>query len=226
MKFELLKFDSNVKISGEKLVPNTKPHFEVGEKFEYEITTQIQGISSSSKSTYSVDKIERINSTEYFIIVNSQTNEMQNPQTGAVINTSTETKSYINKETGEILKIVTSMGGQEITLNKDVASVSGNGMFATWMLSLTDNFKWKVNAKDTSFGKTPESETIEYEVTGREKINKRDCFRVEMKVKSGQMTGNEGKIIFWVDVEKRIVIRMQMYSENLKVSEMNLVSGL
>lgn len=98
-------------------------------------------------------------------------------------------------------------------------------MFATWMLALTDNFKWKVYAKDTSFGKSPNAETIEYKVVGREKVNGRDCFKVEMQVKNKQM-GNEGKIVFFVDVEKRIVAKMQMYQDNLLISEMNLVSGV
>ncbi len=216
----------NVKISGEKLIPNAKPQFEIGKKFEYETTTQMQGVSNTLRSVYSVDKIERINSTDYYVVVNSQTSQMQDPQTGAIMNITTETKSYINKENGEILKIVTSIGGQEITMGKDAASISGNGMFATWMLSLTDNFKWKVNAEDTSFGSAPSIETIEYQVNEKEKVNKRDCFKVEMKVKSKQMTGDEGKIIFWVDVEKRIVVKMQMYSGNLLVSDMNMVSGL
>lgn len=218
----------DVKISSDKLIPNMKPQFEVGEKFEYKTTTQIQGISTSWRSVYSVDKIERINNTDYYVVVNSQINEMQDPRTSAIMNiTTTETKSYINKETGEILKIVSSTDGQEtIIMGKDAASVSGNGMFSTWMLSLNDNFKWKVNAEDRSFGMAPRAETIEYQVTGREKVNKRNCFKVEMKVKSEQRSGDTGKIIFFVDVEKRIVVKTQVYSGNLLISETDLISGL
>lgn len=216
----------NVKISSENLSINTKPQFKVGDKFRYKTTTQIQGISMNSISDYSADKIERINNTDYYLVINTQTQQVPNPKTGAIMNMTTETKSYINKETGEILKIATSVGGHEITMSKDAASVSGNGMFATWMLSLTDNFKWKVNAEDTSFGMAPNAETIEYQVVGKEKVNGRNCFKVEMRVKSKQMSGDEGKIIFFVDVKKRIVVKMQMYSGNLLVSEMDLVSRL
>ncbi|CEG14021.1 hypothetical protein MSIBF_A910001 [groundwater metagenome] len=110
------------------------------------------------------------------------------------------------------------------------------------MLSLTEKFRWKGDFDIPSFQYTLSKDKCETKevmhnvkcdvsVEGIEIINNIKCFKVQANVKTTEkndkneadMTIFTGKIIFWIDVDKRIVIKERIYRENLLVAEITKI---
>jgi len=140
-------------------------------------------------------------------------------------------REYYNKDTGEITMIKKGLEGEGIVKgNKAKLEVTSDSIFASWMLALDDNFKWKLIYNKTGVEEETYLGEREFEVIGREEVNNRDCFKVEIKkIRVDSMT-NVRKIVerryLWIDVEKRILVKRQIMYENVLLSEMNLVSEL
>jgi len=149
------------------------------------------------------------------------------------------TTFYFDKETGKMVKVVTKMGNMEMTFTKDMANVMVNLMgmaasypvFSQWMLALDENFRWTQTMKMDEGGKKYEAE-IKYKVIGSEKINNRECFKVEITFedKSSVPSGtNNIQTIIWVDKEKRILVKGETKMKGMRIlgatnSETNLIS--
>ncbi|PKP57215.1 MAG: hypothetical protein CVT88_09195 [Candidatus Altiarchaeales archaeon HGW-Altiarchaeales-1] len=213
---------------------NIKPQFKVGDKFKYTIhgsslnpknnSADINGILECN-----VEKLERINGKDCYLLVSkTQTSLPDNSPLKAILS---ETKHWVDKDTGKIIKTsiqesmiqqkgkVIEMPSSEATIPNETSDIYGNIMYYPWMLALDDNFEMKVNENSQGI-KT--SFVSVFKVIGKEKINDRDCFKVELRV----LDENKHVLLrenIWVDIKKRVLVKAETYSENLKVGEVNLI---
>ncbi len=137
---------------------------------------------------------------------------------------------YYNKETGKMMKIVIKNRNTETTYTKDLANAmlttQGGNMpflvFSQWMLSLDENFNWIQTKEDKEWGHKAK---IEYKVVCVEKINNKDCFKVEImtKDKSYLNITTETKMTIWVDKEKRILVKADEREGGSVTAETNLI---
>jgi len=203
------------------LPKNSEIQFKVGQKFIYKTPEKEYGWEID---TFTVEKIERKNGKEYFVVVqesNSTTfgdfNEKRN-----ILRYFTY---YYDKENGRVAQIkvdnVTVMDGSQELRATDLS------FFAYWMLGLKDNAKWEIKFTEiTPSLNLVEHSTFEFRVLGREKVNNRECFKVEKRIINNDKKDAVEEIDYhWVDVEKRILVKEEYYTaDKVKLVELNLVS--
>ncbi len=208
--------------SGATLQPNIKPQFKVGQKFGYVTTSLLIGTSVRSEDFYFVKNIERINGTDYYVIFINKTQHMIDPNKHE-INMTIQGVSYIDVNSGEILKIVME---NSLTIEGDKASKFGIEMYAPWTLALKEGIKWIEKFNMTEDKKTYTIGESEYEVIGMEKMNNRKCFKVQITSKKSQGTEQtiSAQKTFWIDANERILVKAQTKIGNLGSGEMNLVT--
>lgn len=201
-----------------KFEPTSKPHFEVGETYHYRVRFYSSPTRSEEMERTSiqlspmdvfihVEKIERINKTECYLLRRDKSNDTieiitQNKKTGkrdiSYITNEYEEKYYcINRENGSAVRPIFSNGKNEEEKNHkgNVKFIPKNEpkifkfpfmpyfkFFEEWMLCLKENTKWVYEAKgrhnDKEYGGDIEGKS-EMKVTGIEKINGRECFVYE-----------------------------------------------
>ncbi len=199
--------------------------------------------------TFTVDKKEKINktncykiSTEGSGIVIAGYGKSEAGIRPITVELFPSGADYINEKTGEFID---SQTGEKID-EKDVAFggtiLSHLSVFYPWMLKLSEGAKWTTVFEEKSTGSVicsegimckaikEESETKkkeEYEVKGIETVNKRKCFKVEGRSLMQKNNGNwevTHRKIFWVDVEKRVTVKYQLWYQNLQTVEINLIN--
>jgi len=134
----------------EKLNQNAKPNLVVGEEWAYDVVMSDSetGEKTSIIVTYNIEKIERVNKSDCYVI---------------------HAKAHHLSE----------------------------------------------SSQDDEYG------TIEYNVIGREKIDGRNCFKVEAKILEGNTVSL--KKILWIDAEKRVLVKAQTKTpDNLLLMETHL----
>lgn len=183
---------------------NKKPQFNIGDVFVY--TWDVYGTGDKNTKyfknrltgkkifihkRYMIKKKEIINDSEYYVIKSS--GEYADPSGDPVI----EPPSiiYVNTVNGSIL-------------NKRQYH-SCCDFFAPWMLALTDNFSFEVRTHSMYYSHEDDinktNMTFEdyiittYKVIGRDDINDRECFKVEVN-------DDDGILYYCIDVEKRIAL--------------------
>jgi len=218
--------DVKINVSSGELKLTKKPNFKVGQIFRYRTTSRSMGESITSENFYIVKKIERIKGIDNYVILGSIT-QLPNPETGEILHANIKLTTYVEKDTGYIPKIL--MEIEEIyntTLEGDASSMSGNGLFATWMLALKENLKWKQNITMNVSGEEFSGEE-EYKVVGMETINGRDCFKVEtisfIKPPGGTSQKIQFKQELWIDVYYRILVRSKGKFGSLVTEETELI---
>jgi hypothetical protein len=134
---------------------------------------------------------------------------------------------YYDKENGKCLKTLhQSSTGTITTFTEERAEfMQFNPLFSHWMLALHDNFIWeqKINTSASS------EEFLEYVVKGKEEIDGRECFTVEITKKyvtnsGGQKYKSQETTIMWVDVKERIMVKSTTKYEGLSISETELIN--
>ena len=230
--------DRSAKYKQAEITQNMKPDFKVGETFEYERTgnggNPTSGSIENAKFIFTVDGIERINKTEYYIIsyvMHSSFMGKDSEGGKVVFEQFWKFKYYINAETGKFLKFDKEIqvihnglaNPKETTEGRIIPeeqqlTYNGLGMYYLWMLYLDDNFKMETGS---GFKK-------ELEVVGMDTLNGRDCFKVE--IRTIMTRNNEAKVIriekMWVDKKRRILLKSEDYEDNVKTSVMELVSKI
>jgi hypothetical protein len=239
-------------VSAERLEKNAKPSFEVGKKYKYKTTSQRTENYCTDRwcknetrmynmlSEFSVEKTERIDGKECYVVSRridrkftaEEKREMRRGMSEEVIEelekrvNSRVTNFCYDKETGRCTQVKESSWNSDITLTKEMAESAAleSILFSEWMLALSDDFIWerKINS---SHDMGEEIEIEEYLVNGREKVNGRECFKVEITSKIddiGKQKRNSITII-WVDVKERIMVKTTTRWEGLSTSETELV---
>ncbi len=234
----------------EKYPMTSKPYFKIGEKYSYWVKdvfpAPVRGseLSNSERSfldylyfkiTFVVDGKDRINKTDFYVISTQGSGEVltgyaktpngQRPITSTQIK---PTNVYINAETGEIQ----GKGAKALLYRIP--------FYSPWMLKLKENLKWSEITNIKTGGtmscineqcqllkkETSKTKEESYEVKGIEDILKRKCFRVEVTKKECE---NEkckimNKKIYWVNVEKRITVKFELWYQNLLEKEFYLTN--
>lgn len=224
---------------------NIQPQFKIGERFEYEeeSTSIISPSTHVEKISFYVENTDRINGTDCYLVISHQEETLfvdplvrnKNHKLDEIQKSFQDEKYWIYKDKGIILKVSVQQGviknGTKIyngpprkaeSPNNNVSELVGNKMYAPWMLALNDSFKMEMNA--TSI-KSDYWLRMTFEVIGREKVNNRDCFKIEIREldKNNHVSSQQ---YLWVDIKKRILVKGERYYENLKVGGINLVSTL
>jgi len=213
-----------------KISPNTKLNLKENNIFVYSIT--IPG-ENENFVKYIVERTERYNDKDCYVVGifpfgSILEQNMSAQQTSYLI--------YLDRNNGELLKFVIrafDVKQQKITeieikdemmTELKVALIGGfqfgDLMFTQWMLGLNESFKYKIYGNTTNENKKMGG-TIEYNVIGREKIDGRNCFKVEAKILEGNTVSL--KKILWIDAEKRVLVKAQTKTpDNLLLMETHL----
>lgn len=219
--------DYRYKVTAKELESNAKVPFEIGQRFVYKTTPATAEQRIFGESIFTVEGIEKIDKKECYVVYKNYTEIYVDPF-GKDKKRHWDIWYYYDKENGDIIAVKD--GSYLIRGGEAELRAIDNSMFAPYMLALTDDFKWEQDVYSNLSDIGIEGhDKIEYKVVGREKINNRECFKVECVYFLQRYGGNkiDHKEIFWVDVEKRILIKKDYYSKgNLRISETNLVSGL
>jgi len=219
----------------EKLNQNAKPNLVVGEEWAYDVVMSDSetGEKTSIIVTYNIEKIERVNKSDCYVIHAKAHHLSESSQDDEYV-------IYITKDNGELIKAtMESMVPDEkgtlvpyqIDLDPSIAETGfyggfliGDFMLQRWMLSLSKDFKWRTYSNTTINEKHIE-EIFEYEVKDIESVNGKKCFKVEIRafnVEGGASRTTIRKIL-WVDIDNRVLVKAITYlRDNVKVIEVNL----
>ena len=210
---------------------NARPTFSIGQKFFYEFNPP-NPISGEGyyyeKETFTVKGTERINGREYYVIVSNNTGWLKKgnkiEKLDDIINT-----WYYDKENGKCI-------GKNLnptTYSDENTYATDASMFAYWMLGLRDDMKWDI------YTKTIETETIgdktgvmkyntkyEFEVVGKEKVDDVLCFKVKMRYVDMDTKRVEETRYYWIDANRRILIKKEVFRDGIKSFEEKLTKEL
>jgi hypothetical protein len=231
---------SYAEIHAEKISANKKLSFKLGEKFKY-TETPPQGLGGPDEAfyiyhTYFIEKIDRINKSDCYLIKKNETQIISTHMDGKPVNemTSDDTIVCVNTDSGDpvMVKSKDMVGyGDAASMTIDTYSALGRFFYAQWMLSLDENFRWE--EKMTLTEPVKQDTTISYEVVGGEKINNRDTFKVEIFMDNKRLgndreviQNNKMKSLLWVDKEKRILVKAEVYINNVLIKQINLITEL
>jgi hypothetical protein len=125
------------------------------------------------------------------------------PREGRAAAATTDSKALVDPATGAIVEIqgVILLGGRETPHRKRVTSRNAvfEDVYGPWMLDLGD--AWEASF-DLSGGRQRT-----YTVSGRETVDGRECFVVQRV--TPMPNGTTQTTVYWVDVERRISIRVR-----------------
>lgn len=223
------------------------PSFALGTTYTYQVWKRSNPSSVLTEPNTSVipqpsdyqidiymDRIERIDKTNYFHV--------------SVIGKNVSKKYLLYKEgkykditipikvDGE-LYYVDAINGSILPLKKNKALCwECNFFYSPWMLYLNNHIRWEEMLRSNYKGQEVKL-ILEYNVEGIEEVNGRKCFKVIMEGKNPTIrttTAEDEKIesiktsyilmkyIFWVDIEKRFLIKFESYEDNLLTLKMEL----
>lgn len=145
---QIIKESKKIEVQTTNIEPNTKPQFKVGDKFEYELTSNYGGLGAAgphtNKITFTVNKIERINGTGAYVL------EYADMKNGSGVIVDTYVDINIGKIIGCTLKLVYPDGRvEEENMDNETIFNLNQYLYADWMLALDDGLKWKVSITKT-----------------------------------------------------------------------------
>ena len=241
-----VKESDSFNIQTTDLKPNTEPQFKIGDEFRYKTTYSDSKWNSNDTEIFYVERIDRINGTEYYVLFSSLESDYD----------STGTYYLINKQTGSVDRAIFRLeyedGHVDEEEENDEFIFTNLYIYADWMLALKEGLNFEIIVTETKktkikgcindksshpdymsndwyIGNISITSKYEYEVEGIDKIkvgnNNRECFKVVEIIKEGNKISDD-RTILWIDIEKRIMVKTEYRSENLKIAEVNLVSNL
>jgi len=207
---------------------NSEIQFKVGDKFLYQSDKE-EATGSYGNTTYFVEGIKKVGDRECYLV--SETDDFFFIEyTGArpQILSRTNTLCY-DKETGKVLQVALREDGKEFIIKDGADEMRAmHSFFAFWMLGLHDDAKWEILFTEiTPSLNLTENLKAEFRVLGREKINNRECFKVELRYVDLDKKEVTDIDYYYIDVKKRIVVRWERYTKDMvKYAVMDLISEL
>ncbi len=219
--------------------------FKYGNKYTYKIWEKtpassiasneenLQVLPSEYVATVYIDKIERINKTTCFHF----SVEHQNKSITRILYKNGKEKIFNRvSDIGGSVYFVCQNGSIILPLFTEKKSDSpAYLLYSEWMLYLDKDVGWNeyVTMKLQDGDKEKDIQLrSENKVEGIEYINGRKCFKVRQNAETfaiHQISGKENiltpqlKTIYWVDVDKRITVKLEKYEENMLVLKMDLI---
>lgn len=176
------------------------------------------------EKTFVISQIETINGREYYAIIGNNTGFLERSSgienVGSIIST-----WYCDKENGRCI-------GKNINptnYSDENTYATDSSMFAYWMLGLKDNARWSiyVSAKQTEENRTTEANLkYEFEVIGKEKVDNTPSFKVKLDYIDMDTKRIKETRYYWVDADRRILIKKEVFRDNVEASEEKLVNEL
>lgn len=220
------------------LVPKIKePNISLNESYLYSYLM----FGRCSLHSHSVPCVPSRESNKSFFIIKIEREEKHN-LTAYII-------TYINENNTKriTLPIVRNFSNQKIVEEIFKNSSNCENFICTWFLYVTENFTLQYRLERTYNLKELKDRKIFDEYIwrgiGREKVNGRDCFKVEIIKREFSGITEKGhtfpfiylnetitlkfkvsKEIFWIDTEKRILVKRQILENNTIIKEINLVN--
>ncbi len=209
-------------------------NFKVGEEFVYKHNTLFSGIMQNLTQRYKIIEIEKRNSIKCYKILWVFENpvlfmdEIYNPRTGEKKTLSKieiekiNITAFVSFDNGSFVDVL--IGNKSMLKQEEFTFQSvGILMCAQWMLYLDDGKEFEIKNEEKDGNRF-----LHFKVIGSEKIGNIDCFKVEMTISKLSKNSEVKKIyekgVFWIDKEKRIVIKLQVYVENLMTTEMIILN--
>ncbi|PKP57588.1 MAG: hypothetical protein CVT89_04255, partial [Candidatus Altiarchaeales archaeon HGW-Altiarchaeales-2] len=243
-----VKIIKSVRIGFENLTPTGKVQIDVGNVYVYHVWDNINNAMLAKKQTFKsseippeicdtseadvfvyIDKIERINKSDYYIV---RIEEAEAPYTCYTKDgqhfTETENAFIFKKEVIGINKdniskyifMPTSTDAQKPKTESDKAYSNVNRRlnpvdslfhFEDWITCLDEKTKFIIDEVKERNGKK-EGYYSELTVVGSEKVNGFDCFKVEQIYEGYSGTYNQkNRYLFYVDKNRRIIVKMENY---------------
>jgi hypothetical protein len=228
------------------ITQNTKLAFNVGDRFVYEfleIEPAVAGKTFVKSSGTTIHYLERRTYfTEYSIVDKVGVDKIyyfkiQINRSSFISGTRTSkergTEPMIIDEDMRIIYMNANTGEAGIIENDNIQKAPENNYpnywLRPWMLALEDNIKWRQSTHDLSklekedYGMDYWAQ--DFYVEGMEKIGGRECFKVVEEEKACQKNSNcqmTGKRIYHIDAEKRILVKVEKWWENLNIGETKL----
>lgn len=215
----------------------SEPKFDVGERYVYKVWLNhpINPNGESIKQPYEyttkivVDGIERINKTEYYVLQEENRSiypSLQVKDEYGIWKTATSTNPL--NLGGCILKISKDNGRILVTPTPGTMCVVLEEMTIYWeydiLLYLDENKKFTIGAEIGGVGGILGRDAVEFEVKGIEEMKGRRCFRLETerKYERGGMMKIHQRGIYWVDVDKRIPVKVERYEGDTLMRDIEL----
>ncbi len=208
---------------------NSHPSFSAGQKFFYKTSSiplqeEREGYYFEEEM-FTINRIERINGREYYVIIRNSTGYISVDPINPVIVESFENiinTWYCDKENGKCI-------GKNINPEKYLDEnmfVTDSSLFAYWMLGLKENLRWNMYLNATQETAKDEylkvNQKYEFEVIGKEKVNNILCFKVKMTY-----IDTDTKEVYvrnyWIDAERRILIKKEEFQNGIRIYEQNLI---
>jgi len=206
---------------------NSHPSFSIGQKFFYKTSSiPVQEGYYFEEQIFTLNGIERITGIEYYVIIRNLTGYVSADPTNTAFVESFESiinTWYCDKENGKCI-------GKNINPEKYLDEnmfVTDSSLFAYWMLGLKENLRWNMYLNATQETAKDEylkvNQKYEFEVIGKEKVNGMLCFKVKMiyidtDTKEVRYVRN-----YWIDVERRILIKKEEFESGIRIYEQNLI---
>jgi hypothetical protein len=206
--------------------------------------TKNETITKNMPSEFAVEKMEKFSGKECYVVSRiiivkiSEEEKASRRMNEEVVKSMEESLNknkayyYYDKETGECVQIKYFKGEILLaTFTKDRAEYVDQAiLFSDWMLALNDDFMWERTADtsdQTTNGVRHTTKEV-YTVKGREKVNGRECFKVEINSKTegyGKYTSKSEEVsVMWIDVKERIMVKSTTKYEGLSISETELIN--
>ncbi len=218
-----------------ELITTSKPKFEIGETYIYHRrdATSNRNLQDAFFEPYDyttsirVDRIERINKSNYYVLASNKTSFYsylyEKDEYG--VWQKRESQTPVIFEGCEIG--VNADNGTLILITPGYCHVSPR-IYQEWMIRLKENIGWKsyilFPEQRQEYG--PMGIEEEWDVLGVEKMNGANCFKVKETQK--KVYKNKNMIyklwIYWVDIEKRVLIKMERFEDNVLVETIELKS--
>ena len=206
---------------------NSHPFFSIGQKFFYKTSSlPVQEGYYFEEQIFTVNGIERINGIEYYVIIRNLTGYTSAYPTNTAFFESFESiinTWYCNTENGKCI-------GKNINSEKYLDEnmfVTDSSLFAYWMLGLKENLRWNMYLNVTQETAKDEylkvNQKYEFEVIGKEKVNEILCFKVKMTYIDTDTKEVRYVRNYWIDVERRILIKKEEFESGIRIYEQNLI---
>ncbi len=213
--------------------PTAKSQFKVGETYVYHLSDNSAGFGSKYPCDpveidipIHVEKIERVNKSDYYVLRSEKYEAHPSCYVPGVTDDINKFKEFIKRKFDNPIIY----GGCIIGVNDEGESISLGENFGIceeiaqiqqpWMLYLNESVKW-IESVTVELDGTECEEAIETITEGTEKINGRDCFKVQRISKSNcgfsieegkkQQLEMQIKGVYYIDKQKRITVKYEGY---------------
>lgn len=211
----------------DELEINSEPSFKIGQKYFYVHTPRVRSEGYYFETEmFEIKGTEKINETDYYVVICNYSSYVSKTPEADILNSKriggVIITWYYDKKNGK--SIGKNINPENYT-NEDTFTTD-HPFFARWMLYLKENIGWHINDIVTqTVGDTiiKVNKRYEFKVVGKEKIDNVECFKVKLDIVDIPTKKIEKTRYYYVDVNRRIGIKMEEFEDGIRMYEVNLI---